>query len=110
MQTDARTMTDSLLGLDVRDRRFQHRRGLIERCRRVRCPVLVIHGEHDIACPLEWGAELADATGGRLLPIERAGHLPQARRPVQVNLALRAFAEECARTPTPELREAAAIP
>jgi pimeloyl-ACP methyl ester carboxylesterase len=110
MQTDSRTMTDSLLGLDIHAEAFQDRRAVRELCERVRCPVLVIHGEEDLACPIEWGRELAVATSGSLLPIERAAHLPQARRPVQVNLALRDFAQRCAGTPTPERRQAAAVP
>ncbi|HKB19684.1 MAG TPA: alpha/beta hydrolase [Gaiellaceae bacterium] len=64
-----------------------------ELCKRVRCPVLVIHGDQDALHPLERGAALAEATGGRLVTLEGSGHLPQARDPVKVNLLIREFVE-----------------
>jgi pimeloyl-ACP methyl ester carboxylesterase/predicted glycosyltransferase len=60
---------------------------------RVRCPVLVIHGTDDRITPYADGRALAEITGGRLETVEGAGHLPHARKPVQVNLALREFVE-----------------
>ncbi len=59
---------------------------------RVRCPVLVIHGEADAISPHARGAELARITGGTLATIEGGGHFPHARDPVEVNLLLRGFA------------------
>ncbi len=60
-------------------------------CARVRCPVLVIHGDADLIRPHAQGAALAEATGGTLVTLEGAGHLPQARDPVKINLLLRDF-------------------
>jgi pimeloyl-ACP methyl ester carboxylesterase len=62
---------------------------------RVHCPVLVIHGDRDKITPYRDGKALARLTGGRLHTVRGAGHLPHARRPVEVNLALREFAESC---------------
>jgi pimeloyl-ACP methyl ester carboxylesterase len=62
----------------------------------VRCPVLVVQGEQDRICMPEWGRALAGDTGGELLRMPEAGHVPQARKPVRVNLALRAFVERVA--------------
>jgi pimeloyl-ACP methyl ester carboxylesterase len=62
-------------------------------CDRVRRPTLVIHGDNDRICPLRSGAALARATGGTLVVVEGAGHLPNARDPVKVNLLIREFAE-----------------
>jgi pimeloyl-ACP methyl ester carboxylesterase len=62
-------------------------------CARVRCPVLVIHGDEDAIRPHAQGAALAEATGGRLVTLAGSGHLPQARDPVRVNLLIREFAE-----------------
>jgi pimeloyl-ACP methyl ester carboxylesterase len=64
-----------------------------ESCARVRCPVLVVHGDEDAIRPHAQGAALAEATGGRLVTLAGAGHLPQARDPVRVNLLIRKFAE-----------------
>ena len=61
-------------------------------CARVRCPVLVIHGDRDRISPPARGAVLADATGGTLVTLEGSGHLPQSRDPVAVNHLLRDFA------------------
>ena len=60
---------------------------------RVECPVLVIHGTKDRITPYADGKALAGITGGRLETVPDGGHLPQARKPVQVNLALREFVE-----------------
>jgi pimeloyl-ACP methyl ester carboxylesterase len=62
-------------------------------CRRVRCPTLVIHGDEDAIRPHAQGAALAAATRGRLVTLAGAGHLPQARDPVKVNLLLRQFVD-----------------
>ena len=59
--------------------------------RRVRCPVLVIHGRHDRVRSHADGRELARATGARMVTLEDAGHVPHARKPVPVNLAVRDF-------------------
>ena len=58
---------------------------------RVSCPVLVIHGDQDEIVLHENGEALADLTRGRLLTMEESGHLPHARDPVAVNLALGEF-------------------
>jgi pimeloyl-ACP methyl ester carboxylesterase/predicted glycosyltransferase len=73
------------------------RRDQIELAKRVRCPVLVIHGTDDRVTPYADGKALAKVTGGRLETVENAGHLPQARKPVQVNLALREFVDGTSR-------------
>ncbi|MBV8602704.1 MAG: alpha/beta hydrolase, partial [Candidatus Eremiobacteraeota bacterium] len=59
----------------------------------IRCPTLVIHGDDDRIIPYARGEALARATGGKLLTIAGAGHCPQARDPVAVNLAIRDFIE-----------------
>ncbi|HEU4396743.1 MAG TPA: alpha/beta fold hydrolase [Actinomycetota bacterium] len=62
-----------------------------ELARRVRCPVLVIHGEHDAIVSVTRGIALAEDTGGRLVLLEGSGHAPHVRDPVKVNLLLRDF-------------------
>ena len=69
------------------------RRSQLELARRVRCPVLVIHGKHDRITHVANGRALARATGGEMIELDDAGHVPHGRRPVPVNLALREFAE-----------------
>ncbi|MFL6192465.1 MAG: alpha/beta fold hydrolase, partial [Actinomycetes bacterium] len=61
--------------------------------RRVRCPVLVVHGAEDRVRPHAVGAAVAELTGGRLVTVEGGGHCPQARHPVLVNLLIREFVE-----------------
>jgi pimeloyl-ACP methyl ester carboxylesterase len=65
-------------------------------CARSRRPALVIHGDKDRVGPLRSGAALARATGGRLVVLEGAGHIPLARDPVRVNLLVREFVESLA--------------
>jgi hypothetical protein len=58
---------------------------------RVRCPVLVIHGEDDEVVLQENGAALAALTGGTFLGMTGSGHLPHTRDPIAVNIALEQF-------------------
>jgi pimeloyl-ACP methyl ester carboxylesterase len=60
---------------------------------RVRCPVLVVHGDEDRVRPHAVGAAAAELTGGTLVTIEGGGHCPQARHPVRINLLVREFVE-----------------
>jgi pimeloyl-ACP methyl ester carboxylesterase len=64
---------------------------LRELARRVRCPVLVIHGTDDAVTSTTRGAALAEHTDGELALLEGSGHAPHARDPVKVNLLLRDF-------------------
>jgi pimeloyl-ACP methyl ester carboxylesterase len=68
-------------------------------CGRLRCPVLVIHGEDDAIRTVATGEELAALTDARFIRMPGVGHCPQARKPVEVNLALREFIEGIARAP-----------
>jgi pimeloyl-ACP methyl ester carboxylesterase len=61
---------------------------------RVRCPVLVIHGDKDQQVPLARGKALAEATGGTFVTLEGCAHGPHMRDPVKVNLLLRDFLGE----------------
>ena len=72
---------------------FEDRETVLALCARVRCPVLVIHGDEDAISPHARGAALAEATGGALVTLRGAGHGPNARDPVRVNLLLREFVE-----------------
>ena len=59
--------------------------------RTVQCPVLAIHGEADVCQPPTRSERVVELTGGELLALAGAGHLPNAREPVVVNLAIRDF-------------------
>ena len=50
------------------------------------------HGDDDRVVPVADGVRLAELTGGRLVTLEGAGHLPQAREPVVVNRLVHEFA------------------
>jgi pimeloyl-ACP methyl ester carboxylesterase len=61
--------------------------------RRVRCPVLVVHGADDRVRPHAAGVAVAELAGGALVSIDGGGHCPQARHPVRINLLIREFVE-----------------
>jgi pimeloyl-ACP methyl ester carboxylesterase len=65
------------------------------------CPVLVVHGAEDQISPRRRGRALAEASGGALVVLEGAGHIPLARDPVKVNLLLREFVERLPARRTP---------
>jgi pimeloyl-ACP methyl ester carboxylesterase/predicted glycosyltransferase len=72
-----------------------------EECAKVRCPVLVVHGDRDAISPLAAGERLAELTGGSLVVVEGGGHGPQGRDPVVVNRLLRDFIERVRPDPPP---------
>jgi pimeloyl-ACP methyl ester carboxylesterase/predicted glycosyltransferase len=61
-------------------------------CRRVRCPVLVVHGDRDNCQLYEKGVAVAELTGGEHVRLAGAGHIPMAREPVVVNRLINDFA------------------
>jgi len=62
-------------------------------CARVRCPVLVIHGDEDELRPHAQGAALAEVTGGSLVTVKGAGHGIHGRDPILVNHLIRDFVD-----------------
>ncbi len=70
-----------------------------EWCAAITSPVLVVHGDRDLISPLACGQRIAELTGGELVTLEGAGHIPLARDPVQVNHLIRDFASRWAPTP-----------
>jgi len=88
LETDPESLILSQLGPGIGDRDK-----VLARAAHVRCPVLVIHGREDGIRPQRHGEELARATHGQLVTIEGGGHIPNARDPVKVNLAIRQFVD-----------------
>jgi len=82
------------------------RKHQMDLARRVRCPVLVIHGSEDNVSPVSDGRTLARLAGGKLVVVQGAGHQPQARKPVAVNLALREFFDSVRPAKTVSVEEA----
>jgi pimeloyl-ACP methyl ester carboxylesterase/predicted glycosyltransferase len=89
LDTDGPTVLATLAGSVMADRRR-----LLERVRRVRCPVLVVNGSRDNVCKMPDARRLAKETGGRLVEMEGVGHMPQARKPVAYNRILHEFLEQ----------------
>ena len=54
---------------------------------------LTIHGDRDICQNVNRGTAFAEVTGGELIILEGAGHLPVAREPVVVNRAIHKFVD-----------------
>jgi pimeloyl-ACP methyl ester carboxylesterase/predicted glycosyltransferase len=97
LDTDPDTLIATARGQWLRDRRT-----LRELAQNVDCPLIVVHGDRDGIAPARDGRALARLGRGQLEVVKGAGHFPHARKPVQVNLALRDFAEDAfgrARTP-----------
>jgi pimeloyl-ACP methyl ester carboxylesterase/predicted glycosyltransferase len=62
-------------------------------CRRVRCPVTVVHGTDDRIRRQTDGELLAELTGGSLVLLEGCGHGPHARHPVRINHLIAEFVD-----------------
>ena len=88
LDTDPSTLTMTALGEIHRDRRT-----LRALAQGLDCPVLVIHGDHDRITPFRDGRALARIADAHLATVVGGGHFVHARKPIQVNIALREFAE-----------------
>ena len=95
LEIDPETLIDSDVGLDVCG--LESFRAV---CERVRCPVLVIHGDEDAIRPHAAGAALASVTGGSFVTIAGGGHGPLARDPVIVNRLIEEFVDMIQPTPS----------
>jgi pimeloyl-ACP methyl ester carboxylesterase/predicted glycosyltransferase len=61
----------------------------------IRCPTLIVHGSEDGVIPVSVGERVRDEIpGAQLAVIEGAGHIPNVRDPVKVNLLLDEFLGE----------------
>lgn len=60
-------------------------------CRRVSCPMVLVHGDRDHCQPLDRARRLAEISGAPLIVLAGADHLTPARHPVLVNLIIRDF-------------------
>jgi pimeloyl-ACP methyl ester carboxylesterase len=60
-------------------------------CRRVRCPVVVVHGTEDRHASHPYGIALAEALRADLVLLEGCAHAPHLRDPVRVNRLLYEF-------------------
>jgi pimeloyl-ACP methyl ester carboxylesterase len=96
LETDPETLIATAIGPEIDGATTR------ELAARLTCPVLVIHGTEDAIRPFAAGKELAAITGGELMAMPGVGHLPQARKPVAVNLALREFVERATTRPPPK--------
>ena len=92
-ETDAETLVLSALAENAAP---VTRRDQVALAQRVRCPVLVISAPNDKINAHADAKTLAGATGGQLVTVEDGSHAPHARKPVEVNLALRALIEDAA--------------
>jgi len=59
--------------------------------RRIRCPMLAIHGKDDTIAPYRVSEVIAEVTGCELEIIAGAGHNPAGRYPARVNTRIRDF-------------------
>jgi pimeloyl-ACP methyl ester carboxylesterase len=62
----------------------------------VTCPLLFVHGDDDHLTSIGASERAAAITGGELVVMEGAGHIPLARDPVRFNLIVQDFVERLA--------------
>jgi pimeloyl-ACP methyl ester carboxylesterase/predicted glycosyltransferase len=83
--------TPEVLAFTAADRGGTDRAEMEQLCRAITCPVLVVHGTEDAVVPFDRSEQVAALSGGELVVLEGAGHLPPARDPVKINHLLRDF-------------------
>jgi pimeloyl-ACP methyl ester carboxylesterase/predicted glycosyltransferase len=86
-ETSAETLIDTVLG------RFLSQPEDEQTYQRIRCPVLIVHGDQDAIVPYARGQRIAESIGAPLLTLEGSGHIPIAREPVMMNRLIRDFAD-----------------
>jgi pimeloyl-ACP methyl ester carboxylesterase len=64
-----------------------------EICRRVRAPLLIVHGDDNRCQPYARAERLAELTGAPLVTMQGAGHMLPARHPVKINLLIKDFVD-----------------
>jgi pimeloyl-ACP methyl ester carboxylesterase/predicted glycosyltransferase len=104
LETDPETLIATQLGPRVHGGPVFDPEGAAELAGRLRCPVLVVHGDEDAVRPWAVGARLAELAGGTLATIEGGGHAPHVRDPVRFNLLLREFIGSLAPPPAAQER------
>ena len=67
-----------------------------ETFRRIRCPLLFLHGDKDLNQPVAKTRYLAALCNGRVRILPGSAHVPQARIPAKVNLILKDFVDDIA--------------
>jgi len=86
---------DAMLG-DA-DADFDLDKGEVEAiCRKVTCPMLIVHGTEDHCQPIARAHRLAELTGATLVVVEGADHMIPGRHPVLANLLIRDFVRSLA--------------
>jgi pimeloyl-ACP methyl ester carboxylesterase/predicted glycosyltransferase len=85
------TTAEAVIASDASPLGVADRDEVVEVLDRVRCPVLVVHGDEDRCQPAARATSLAEATAADRLTLGGAGHLPMAREPVAVNRAIGGF-------------------
>jgi len=76
---------------DFSERLKERRDEALALYRSIRCPLLIIHGDHDAVVSDTRGVAIAEATGTPLITIAGGGHHNFGRDPVKTNLLLREF-------------------
>jgi pimeloyl-ACP methyl ester carboxylesterase/UDP:flavonoid glycosyltransferase YjiC (YdhE family) len=89
LETDEETLARVIGGAQ----RPQSEDEAVALCQAITCPVLVLHGTADQCQPPARSERFAELTGGRLVMIDGAGHVPHGRHPVFVNRLFREFVD-----------------
>lgn len=96
---EAEPWLKKMLAVDVNStlamtRAVLDRDSVIDRLGEVRCPTIVIHGEEDLALPIDRAEELSRGiAGATLVRVPGAGHATPTERPDVVTPAIREFLE-----------------
>ena len=72
--------------------------------RKIRCPMLLIHGDNDQIQPYARAQTIAELTGAELFTIEGGGHNPLGRFPAKCNALINDFLDRRLGIPAPKPR------
>jgi pimeloyl-ACP methyl ester carboxylesterase/predicted glycosyltransferase len=97
MQTSGKILAKTVLARLLPSARYEIGPQMFSR---IKCPVLLIHGEDDQIQPAGKSKSVAEITGAELVLLEGAGHVPAGRFPAKINTLIRDFLD---RTLTPSI-------
>jgi len=88
LQTDGETLAKTILARLKPSELYEIGPEMFER---IKCPLLLIHGEDDHIQPAGKSEVVAEITGAELVLLPGVGHIPAGRFPAKINILIRDF-------------------
>lgn len=103
METDGETLAKTILARLEPSKTYDIGPDMFAR---IKCPLLLIHGEDDHVQPAGKSEVVAEITGAELILLPGVGHIPAGRFPAKINILIRDFLDRVLARPHREVSSA----